>query len=382
MPSDRAQHEAGTIVFRWGEGRISGWLSAALGLMNLGGVACFRYPHLLTTPDLVARVNVESLRLLMLVTLVVSFVMGLVSHVYDASRRSSKIGLAASSLAVLLGGANVEAGARPALSVTSLGLDVLILGLLFYSLLFIPLEMAFPRRRQPILRAEWRTDFGYFVMTNLLVSILMAATTGGSRLLFGWAQVPGLQSRIAAQPGWLQFLEMVLIADLAQYAVHRLFHKVPALWRIHAVHHSIEAVDWLAGSRLHLFEVLFTRSAVFLPLWLLGFSETVLYAYIGFVALHAVFIHANIGINFGWLRLVLATPQFHHWHHSDDPKVMDRNFAVHLPIIDRLFGTHYQPAGEWPKSYGLIGENMPDGILAQHLYPFRRRKRKGDGAVT
>jgi sterol desaturase/sphingolipid hydroxylase (fatty acid hydroxylase superfamily) len=265
----------------------------------------------------------------------------------------------------------VEVGERP-FSVLPLGLDMLILSLLFSALIFIPIEKLFPKEReQVILRAEWQDDLAYFALINLLVSVVMAVVTASGPLLFGWAAIPSLQRAVASQPAWLQFLEMLFIADLAQYVSHRWYHENRALWRIHAVHHSVRTMDWLAGSRLHLAEVLATRCAVFLPLYVLGFSQSVLYTYIAFVSFHAVFIHANVGIDFGWLRYVVATPQYHHWHHSDDPKVMNKNFAVHLPVLDLLFGTYYQPPGEWPASYGVIGKPLPRGLMQQFLYPFR-----------
>src|SRR5690606_17877607 len=59
----------------------------------------------------------------------------------------------------------------------------------------------------------------------------------------------------------LQFLGCVLVADLTQYGIHRAFHRVPWLWRFHAVHHSVETMDWIAGSRLHLVDVIVTRGS-------------------------------------------------------------------------------------------------------------------------
>ena len=365
------------LVLRFGEGRISGILSAVLGVMSLGGVLCFHFPWLLTTPDLVRRVNVEHLRLLLLVVLVLSFTLGLINFLINRNRHLGYVGMGAAALALLFGGSTVQPDGRTAFSVMPLGLDALLLGLLFNALLFIPIEKAFPRRReQVVFRPEWREDFAYFVMANLLVSVLMAVTTASGPVLFGWAVWPPLHQWVQAQPRAAQFIAMVFAADLAQYWIHRSYHS-RALWPVHAVHHSVRSMDWLAGSRLHLLEVLCTRVAVFVPLYLLGFSQEVLYAYIGFVSLHAVFIHANVGINFGVLRYVIATPQFHHWHHSDDPKVMNKNFAVHFPVLDMLFGTYYQPPGEWPASYGVIGEELPRGIVAQHLYPLRRGKPAG-----
>ena len=62
-------------------------------------------------------------------------------------------------------------------------------------------------------------------------------------------------------------------------------------------------------------------------------------------------------------------PRFHHWHHSAAPEAIDKNFAVHLPWIDKLFGTYYAPAGQWPAEYGIAGNPVPDGYLAQLTYP-------------
>jgi len=67
---------------------------------------------------------------------------------------------------------------------------------------------------------------------------------------------------------------------------------------------------------------------------------------------------------------LLATPRFHHWHHAVAP--VDRNFAVHFPWLDRLFGTHHMPGEEWPPALGLRGDPVPEGFLAQLAYPFRR----------
>ena len=113
-------------------------------------------------------------------------------------------------------------------------------------------------------------------------------------------------------------------------------------------------------------DVLITRAMVMVPLYLCGFSEGALNAYVILVGVQAVAIHANLGINFGPLRYVIATPQFHHWHHSKDRQYMDANYAVHLPIIDMLFGTYKCPKGEWPKEYGIVSGNPPPLVLAIH----------------
>ncbi len=130
-------------------------------------------------------------------------------------------------------------------------------------------------------------------------------------------------------------------------------------------------MDWLAGSRLHLVDVAATRGLTYVPIYVLGFSETALVAYVAFVSIQATFIHANVRFNFGPLRWVMATPQFHHWHHGAEPEAVDKNFAVHLPLLDRLFGTCHLPGDRWPASYGLAGgKPVPPGYVRQFVDPF------------
>jgi lathosterol oxidase len=110
------------------------------------------------------------------------------------------------------------------------------------------------------------------------------------------------------------------------------------------------------------------------------------YAYLVFVSFHAVFIHANLRFRFRGVEWLVVTPRFHHWHHAAAPEAVDKNFAIHLPVIDWILGTAYFPAGGWPDAYGLAGPPMPDGWFRQFLSPVRRHswqsrssKHAGDG---
>ena len=165
-------------------------------------------------------------------------------------------------------------------------------------------------------------------------------------------------------------MEIVLVADFTQYWVHRAFHHVPWLWRLHAIHHSSQTLDWLAGSRLHLIDIVVTRGLSFVPLYVLGFAPMALYAYLVFVSFLAVFIHATVRFGLGPLDWLVVTPRFHHWHHAASP--VDKNFAVHLPWLDRLFGTAYLPAGRWPEAYGIDGHPVPEGYWRQLVWPLRQ----------
>ena len=251
----------------------------------------------------------------------------------------------------------------------TIGLDWFALNVLLTALVFVPLERAFPLRvRQRTFRFGWATDAAHFLVSHLAVQTLSFLTLLPATSLAQVWQPDGLHQAVRALPLWTQFLAILLLSDLVQYWVHRAFHVVPALWRLHAVHHSSTAMDWLAGSRLHVIDVLVTRGLVLVPIFLLGFATEALYAYLVFVSFHAVFIHANVRFRFGWIDRVIATPRGHHWHHAPAP--VDKNFAVHLPVLDRLFGTQHLPADAWPEAYGITGDPVPEGYLRQLAHPF------------
>jgi lathosterol oxidase len=357
---------------RFGSGWISGVLGVVFSALAGGGVLCLRFPALLTMPDVRGYYPLELVRFLIYATLVAGFGLGTLSLLL---RHSKALGLGALMLAVgatLLGGSRAAVGSLDDTRFYA-GLDWFLLDVLILALVFVPLERAFGRvREQPIFRGQWRTDLVHFAMSHLLVQATVLLTFAPATILFAWAVRPALQRVIQVQPLIVQFVEIVLVADLAQYSVHRAFHRIPWLWRFHAIHHSAQAMDWLAGSRLHLVDIVVTRGLSFVPLYLLGFSPPALYAYMVFVAFHAVFIHANVRFRFRAIERLIVTPRFHHWHHADAPGAVDRNFAVHLPLIDGLFGTRYFPEGRWPQAYGVGGPPVPEGWLRQLGWPLRR----------
>ena len=355
---------------RFGKGWISGVCAVALGALGAGGVLCLRYPALLTVPDARALYPMDVVRFLIHLVLVGAFGLALLSI---ALSRRAPLGLTALALviaAVVLGGSQVDVGSLD--GAHYLGLDWFLLNVLLLAMLFVPLEQLFARLPQRVLRPGWTTDLAHFAVSHLLVQFTVLLTLMPAAIFFRWAVHPAIQTAIAAQPYVVQFAAIVVIADLSEYAIHRLFHAVPALWRFHAVHHSSEVMDWLAGSRMHLVDVVVTRALAFVPLYVLGFAPPAVYAYLVFVSFHAVFIHANVRFGFGRLACVIATPQFHHWHHAAEREAVDRNFAVHLPVIDRVFGTWYMPPGRWPAAYGIAGTPVPREYRRQLLYPFTR----------
>lgn len=357
--------------FRFGDGRISGVVSVGLGALCVLAVLCFRYPALLTTPDLRAALPLDLVRIVLFSANSAALGFGALCFALGGRRRMAFAGIALSALAIGLGGAWVETPDSVA-STRYIGVDWFVLDLLVLALIFLPLERLLAlHRSQYIFRRGWRTDLAHFFVSHLLVQVTVLLTMAPARLLLGEAVSPELQARVSALPFALQVGLALLLADLFQYGAHRLMHAVPWLWRFHAIHHSSTQMDWLAGSRLHLFDIVMTRAASFLPLFALGIDERALTAYLVFVSFHAVLIHANVRFRLRPLRWILATPIYHHWHHSAEPEAVDRNFAVHLPVLDRIFGTAYLP-DRWPASYGIEGDPVPEHYLAQAVWPLRR----------
>lgn len=360
----------------FGRGWISGLIAAILGIVGLGTVLCFRFPDALVMPELRAHYPVTYLRAALHVVLVAAFVLGTTSLWLRRNKVMGLVGIGCTLIAGLLGGARlpVDGDARMG---PLLGMDWFILNLVAYSALYIPLERLFAKYpKQPTFRKEWHVDLVYFFINSILVQVTTVLTLKPAMVFFDWARNPTVERHVSGWPILVQVGVLLLVADFAQYWVHRAFHVFPALWRFHAVHHSAEAMDWLAGSRLHLVDAVLTRGLAYVPIYVLGFSQSAIFAYLFIVAVQATFIHANVRWEFSWVRGFVATPCFHHWHHSAEPEAIDKNFAVHSPLWDWLFGTYHMP-GRWPKSYGLCGHReVPSGWLRQFLYPFSRRLSK------
>jgi lathosterol oxidase len=232
------------------------------------------------------------------------------------------------------------------------------------------LEKLFPKyRNQVILRKEWGLDLFYFCFNHLALSaILLYANYHVTH--FDWAVNISFQQWVQSLPVVAQVVAIIICADFVLYWEHRLFHEVKVLWPVHAVHHSVETMDWLAGSRGHFIQVFSERAMVLVPLYLLGADRAALDIYVSFAALQAILIHCNTNIKFGWLKYIFVTPQFHHWHHSSEKPAIDTNYSAHLVLFDRLFGTYHMPNKHWPAEYGTT-KKLPSTFLGQLWHPVK-----------
>lgn len=363
---------------RFGTGWISGVAAVVLGLLCVAAVLCLHFPQWLTLPELRARYPLPLVRQAIDWSILLTLALSGLSMLLRRKKALGLAGLGLAALALILGAGGVEIG-RPSESAFYIGLDWFVLGVLTTAALFVPLERAFALKpEQGPFRRGWLTDSQYFFMSHALVQLMSLLVMVPAVNLGGMLAIPALRESVQQAPLVIQFLACVLVADLAQYWVHRAFHAVPWLWRFHAVHHSAQSMDWIAGSRLHLVDVVVTRGLVLLSMVFVGFDPRAVLAYLVLVSFHAVFIHANFAPRAAWLERWIAMPRFHHWHHAIEPEARDRNFAVHLPMIDRWFGTHHMPGDAWPQGYGISGVTAPDGYFRQLAWPLGAGARSGD----
>jgi sterol desaturase/sphingolipid hydroxylase (fatty acid hydroxylase superfamily) len=248
-------------------------------------------------------------------------------------------------------------------------LDLLITtgaSLLFLALVFIPLEKAFPaKENQKIFRKAWLMDLCYFFGQYLLWSgaVLFALQYFGVWL--DDVMPAAVRKTVQRQPIWLQAVEVIVLSDLLIYWGHRLQHKVDFLWRFHKVHHSAETLDWLAAHREHPIDSIYTIGIINLPAFLFGFDLNVLAFVVAFRGIWAIYIHSNVRLPIGKLKMLIGSPELHHWHHD---KERDRgNYANISPLMDLLFGTYVCPPKE-PDSFG-IREEFPETYVEQMARP-------------
>ena len=263
------------------------------------------------------------------------------------------------------------------------GLDLLRLCVWLAALLalFATLEKRWALHPQKLFRKAFGTDLVYYFLSGFTPKLLLLLPLGvvASAVhhvlpvdYYYWIEDLPILGRAAAA---------LVVSEIGSYWGHRWSHEIPFLWRFHAIHHSAEEIDWLVNTRAHPIDMLFIRLTGLLPMYALGLAQpasssidlvpmavTIIGTMWGF------FIHANVGWRFRWLELLLSTPAFHHWHHTNDgPEQINKNYSAMLPWIDKCFGTFYLPQ-QWPRKYGIDAPPVADGLAGQMLGPLTWRK--------
>lgn len=173
-------------------------------------------------------------------------------------------------------------------------------------------------------------------------------------------------------PIWLQAVLMVLAVDLLRYWLHRAAHENDTLWRLHAVHHSVEQLYWLNTARFHPLEKTLQMCLDSLPFLLMAVDERVLSLYYIAYASNGFFQHCNIRLRYGVLNYIVGSAETHRWHHSRLPLESNANYGNTVIIWDLLFGTWYLPRDRDIDDLGLQDRAYPKTFHGLMRAPFTR----------
>ena len=261
----------------------------------------------------------------------------------------------------------------------------LAVGFVVLSVVFGVIERRWPSRKgQRWWRTGIKTDLGWWffdpivgqglALVAVVVVVVVLAKIAGVQLdkehIKAWMS---RDTMISSQPALLQALEALIWFDFIGYWSHRAFHQIGILWRYHAIHHSSTEVDWLSSVRVHPVNEIGSRLAQTIPLVLVGYSAGVVVTFIPLLTFYAIMLHANVSWDFGKLRYIVGSPVYHRWHHTSEQEGLDKDFAAMFPWMDWMFGTLYFPKDRQPMEFGVLGEDIPNSLWKQLLYPFRKK---------
>lgn len=195
--------------------------------------------------------------------------------------------------------------------------------------------------------------------------------------LFGITNIVAIE--INSWPVVLQFLILFIVGDFIQWNVHRTLHRVPWMWEFHKVHHSVKEMGFAAHLRFHWMETILYKSALYIPLTMIGFGITDLFYLHLFTILIGHLNHANLNWDYGPLKYVFNNPRMHLWHHARELPA-DRpygvNYGLSLSVWDYLFGTNYLPHNQGDIELGFPeDERFPKSFIEQVTYPLKKSEK-------
>lgn len=237
------------------------------------------------------------------------------------------------------------------------------------ALVIILLERMFPYRKGlPIFREGFFVDFvWYTLIQSFFLKIIIF-----NYIIYPVNQHYHLSSLhlVSNWPIMVQVLFFLFTHDFYIYWFHRWQHNSKILWRTHEAHHSNKEVDWLAGSRSHVAEIIINQTIEFAPIILLGANPIIVPIKALIDAIWGMFIHSNIDVSLGKFKKIINGPEMHQWHHADYNQVFFANFSTKFSLWDWIFGTAYLPDHK-PEKFGLYYE-YPQDYFLQHVFSVKR----------
>jgi sterol desaturase/sphingolipid hydroxylase (fatty acid hydroxylase superfamily) len=224
-------------------------------------------------------------------------------------------------------------------------------------------EIALPRRRLTASKLRrWASNLGIVFLNSLFVRLLLPATAAGFAVFAaqrGWGVFNVLDA-----PAWVGIIASVVFLDFAIYLQHVMFHAVPALWRLHRMHHADLDFDVTTGARFHPIEILLSMLIKFAVIAVIGAPAAAVIIFEVLLNATSMFNHGNFRLPAGLdrvLRLFVVTPDMHRVHHSIEDHETNSNFGFNLPLWDRLLGTYKaQPdAGHEAMTIGIRDYREP-----------------------
>ncbi len=244
-----------------------------------------------------------------------------------------------------------------------------LLALVALFVVIVPVEKLYPRHRQRVRRPALGTDLAWAVVNTPLTAASIVAAIVVSFASLIWLPALALRPLVTALPSGFRMVAGLVLFDVVTYWAHRFGHEIPMWWRFHRIHHSTVHLDWVSGFRNHPLDGILIAPA-FVFLLVAGFSPELSGALVVVQILTGLFLHANVRFRWRPLHRVVITPEFHHWHHSNERDAHCSNYSVFLPLWDIVFGTYYMPRDRRPAVYGVDGP-VSVGIVGQLVDPFR-----------
>jgi sterol desaturase/sphingolipid hydroxylase (fatty acid hydroxylase superfamily) len=224
-------------------------------------------------------------------------------------------------------------------------------------------EIAAPRRVLTVSKAiRWANNLGVVVLNTVILRLLFPAAAVGMAVFAG-EQGWGVFNYLHV-PAVIAIALSVLFLDFVIYLQHVMVHAVPALWRLHRVHHADPDFDVTTGLRFHPIEIVLSMLIKFATIVVIGAPAVAVIVFEVLLNATSMFNHSNVRLPAGIdrvLRWLVVTPDMHRVHHSVEEDEANSNFGFNLPWWDRLLGTYRdQPrAGHQAMTIGIHRYNQP-----------------------